>query len=134
MIGHSIEHALQSGLFERVIVSTDSDEIASVARGFGAETPFLRPASLAEDLTGTTEVIAHAVEWLQERPVRPTAVCCIYPTAPFLSVDDLREGLRLLETGSWDYVFAATRFAYPVFRSFRRNAEGGLEMLFPEHF
>lgn len=134
MIGYSIELARRSGLFDRVVVSTDDDEICAVAREFGAEVPFTRPSNLADDHTGTTDVIAHAVEWFSARNNPISAVCCIYPTAPFIQSADLNEGLRLLQTGRWRYVFAATRFVAPVYRAFRQTGDGGLEMLFPEHF
>ncbi len=134
MIAYSISSALQSGLFERGIVSTDDEEIAQVARDCGAEVPFLRPKELADDQTGTTEVIAHAVKHLQGQGGGLSAVCCIYATAPFIRQEDLKEGLRVLETGHWQYVFAATNFSFPIFRSIHRNDRGGLEMFFPEHF
>jgi pseudaminic acid cytidylyltransferase len=134
MIGYSIECALHSKLFDRVVVSTDDAEISSVARDFGAEVPFTRPPSLADDHTGTTEVVAHAVDWFRGHGDPVAEVCCIYPTAPFIHSEDLKEGLRLIQTGRWRYVFAATRFTAPVYRSFRRTGDGGLEMLFPEHF
>jgi pseudaminic acid cytidylyltransferase len=134
MIGYSIESALRSGVFDRIVVSTDDAEISAVAREFGAEVPFMRPAALADDHTGTTEVIAHAVEWFNARGDSISEVCCIYPTAPFISCDDLKEGLRLVQTGRWRYVFAAASFSAPVYRAFRRSGDGGLEMLFPENF
>src|SRR5580704_4424133 len=77
IIGYSIECALRSGLFGRVIVSTDDSRIAEVARDFGAEVPFVRPAALADDHAGTIEVIANAVEWLLDNGVTLSAVCCI---------------------------------------------------------
>jgi pseudaminic acid cytidylyltransferase len=134
MIGHSIDCALKSGLFDRIIVSTDDAEISSVAQKLGAEVPFTRPMALANDDAGTTVVIAHAIEWLQSEGTAASAVCCIYATAPFMRAEDLAEGWRLLQSGDWQYVFAATRFAASVHRSFLRAADGGLEMLFPEHF
>lgn len=135
MIAHSIEVALASKLFDRVIVSTDDEEIVAVSRAHGAEVPFIRPASLADDYSGTTPVVAHAVEWLQRQGgIDPEAVCCIYATAPFVTVHDLAQGLSQLLNGSWDYVFSATTYSSPVFRSFRRSSPGGLEMLFPRHF
>jgi N-acylneuraminate cytidylyltransferase len=134
MIGHSIDCALKSGLFDRIIVSTDDPEISSVAQKLGAEVPFTRPMALANDHAGTTVVIAHAIEWLQSEGTAASAVCCIYATAPFMRAEDLAEGWRLLESGDWQYVFAATRFVASVHRSFLRAADGGLEMLFPEHF
>lgn len=134
MIAHSIDCALRSGAFERVIVSTDDDEIASVALRCGAEVPFSRPASLSDDHIATTAVIAHAVKWLQSQGANLSAVCCMYATAPFMRQEDLKQGLAVLEAGRWQYVFSATTFSFPIFRSFRKNAEGGLEMFFPEHF
>lgn len=134
MIAHSIDCAVQSGLFDRIIVSTDDPEISSISQTLGAETPFVRPKALASDHAGTTAVIAHAIEWLQSKGIAASAVCCIYATAPFLRAEDLAEGWRLLQTGDWQYVFAATRFAASVHRSFLQAADGGLEMLFPELF
>ena len=134
MIAHSINCALESGLFERGIVSTDDEEISGVARDFGAEVPFLRPEELSDDHTGTTEVIAHSIDYLRSQGAKLSAVCCIYATAPFIRQEDLKEGLRVLEAGNWQYVFSATNFAFPIFRSLQKNAEGGLEMFFPKHF
>lgn len=134
IIAHSIEVALQSGLFEQVIVSTDDEEIAEVAKKYGAEVPFSRPRELSDDHTGTTEVIAHAINWLQSHGANLSGVCCIYATAVFIRHEDLKQGLTILEAGNWHYVFSATTFAFPIFRSFQKNAEGGLEMFFPECF
>ena len=130
MIGYSIDCALRSGLFDRVMVSTDDEEIARTARDFGAEVPFLRPAELADDHAGTIPVIAHAVGWLMDRGVDLSAVCCIYPTAPFILPPDLRRALTLLETGGWQYVFPATTFAAPIFRSFRKNPRADWQCFF----
>jgi N-acylneuraminate cytidylyltransferase len=134
MIAHSIERARQSGLFDRVVVSTDDEEIAQVAASFGADVPFRRPAELADDFAGTIPVIAHAITALRELGSEFHAVCCIYPTAPLLRLDDLRQGLALLEAGDWRYVFSATTFPAPIFRSFRVLPDRGLEMFFPEQF
>jgi N-acylneuraminate cytidylyltransferase len=134
MIAWSIEAALGSACFDRVIVSTDDDEIAGVAAQFGAEVPFRRPADLADDHTGTTDVIAHASRWAQDQGWAITAVCCLYPTAPMVSRDDLAQGLALFESGDWSYVFTATDFAAPIFRAFHQVPEGGVEMFWPERF
>jgi len=133
MLAHSINCAIRSGLFDRVVVSTDDDEIAQIAEQFGASAPFRRPSALSDDHTGTTPVIAHAVEWLRADHMSLTAVCCIYATAPFIQSDDLARGQSLFETGRWRYVFSATSYGFPVQRSFRERADRGLEMLFPEH-
>lgn len=134
IIGYSIECALQSGLFDRVLVSTDDDRIAQVARSFGAEVPFTRPAELSGDYADTTSVVAHAVKFLQAEGADLSAVCCLYATAPFVRQQDLRQGLAVLEADNWSFVFSATTFASPIFRSFTASPEGGLQMIFPEHF
>lgn len=133
MLAWPVDAALRSGLFERVIVSTDDADIAQVARDCGAETPFMRPAELADDHSGTGAVMAHAAQWLQAHAGMPAQLCCIYPTAPFLAPEDLRRGLEVLQSGDWSYVIAATTFDAPVHRGFRLRPEGGLQMLFPEH-
>lgn len=134
MIAYSIDCALRSGLFDRTIVSTDDEEISRIASYLGAEVPFLRPKNLSDDFTGTTEVIAHATEFLRREGCLLSAVCCIYATAPFIRAEDIESALRIYETGRWHYVFSATTFAFPISRSFRANAAGGLEMYFPEYF
>jgi pseudaminic acid cytidylyltransferase len=134
MIAWSIEVAKKSGLFERIIVSTDDAEIADLAERWGAEAPFIRPAELSNDFVGTTEVISHATRWAQDQDWLPDAVCCIYATAPFIRQDDIERGLKALHSGPWDYAFSATEFASTIFRSFRQMETGGVEMLFPEHF
>jgi len=134
MIAHSIAAALATGLFDRVVVSTDDDEIADVSLRHGAAVPFRRPAELSGDHTGLIPVVAHATRWIAEHESAPSAVCCILATAPFLRADEIRAGLKALESGPWQYAFAATSFAFPIFRSFERTPAGGVKMFFPEHF
>jgi pseudaminic acid cytidylyltransferase len=134
MIAWSIEAAQASKLFDRIIVSTDDIEIAEVARQWGAEVPFMRPAELSNDYAGTTEVIAHATQWFIDQEFELDAVCCIYATAPFVQEADLKSGLAMLKSGDLAYAFTVTDFASPIFRSFKQTNEGGLEMFFPEHF
>lgn len=134
MIAWSIEVAKSSGLFDRIIVSTDDSEIAEVAKQWGAEVPFMRPENLSNDYAGTTEVIAHATQWVLDQELAVDAVCCIYATAPFVQTDDLKRGWESLNSGDWDYAFTVTDFAAPIFRSFKQTAEGGIEMFFPEYF
>lgn len=134
MIAWSIEAAKASGLFDHILVSTDDAEIAEVARQWGAEVPFMRPAELSNDYAGTTEVIAHATQWALDQGWPVTAVCCIYATAPLVQVADLKRGWEALESRDWAYAFTVTDFPAPIFRSFQRNTDGGIEMFFPEHF
>jgi len=134
IIAWSIEAALASKCFDRVIVSTDDEEIAAVAREWGAEVPFMRPEELADDYTGTIPVIRHAIEWFIRNETEPDMVCCIYPTAPFVNAGDISRGLdTLLSTGS-DYVISITTFSYPIQRAVKITREGRLEMFHPEKF
>ncbi|CAM3795893.1 pseudaminic acid cytidylyltransferase [Vreelandella rituensis] len=134
MIAWSIEAAIASRCFDRVIVSTDDDEIAAVARDWGAETPFIRPAALSDDYTGTIPVIAHAIEWLGEHDQAPLAVCCLYATAPFVQPDDLQLGWQALQSVGVAYAFSVTSYAFPIQRALRLTAEGRVAMFQPEHF
>lgn len=134
MIAYSIEAAKASGLFAHILVSTDDPEIAEIARNLGAETPFVRPPELANDHAATAPVIAHAVRWAQQQGWPLEAACCLYATAPFVRAEDIKQAHSLLNSGDWSYVFTATDFAAPIFRSFKQTPSGGVEMFFPEHF
>jgi len=134
IIAWSIEAAISAGVFDMVMVSTDDEEIAKIARLYGAEAPFIRPAELSSDYVGITEVVAHAVNWYHKQGIEVQAACCIYATAPFIQSSDLIEGLNKLNSGNWAYSFAATEFASPIFRSFSEIEGGGVEMLFPDLF
>lgn len=134
MIAWPIIAAQATGLFDRVIVSTDDSEIADVARAWGAEVPFVRPIELSDDYVGTTEVIAHATRWFSEQGGQISAVCCIYATAPLIQVDDLARGWQALQSGDWAYAFSVAEFSPSIYRAFRQRKEGGVEMLFPEFF
>lgn len=134
MIAWSIEAALQSACFDQVIVSTDDAEIAEVARQWGAAVPFVRPAELSDDHTGTIPVIRHAIEWFNLQGQSVEQVCCLYATAPFVTAEDLRRGLDVLQGNDCDYAFSVTSFPFPIQRAIRINAEGRAEMFSPEHF
>ena len=134
IIAWPIETALSSGLFDRVIVSTEDAEIRDVAVRLGAECPFERPASLAGDHVTTGAVMAHAAGWAAAAGVTAEAICCIYPTATFFGPADLQAGLDALRAGDWAFAVTATEFEAPIFRAFRQRDDGGLEMVFPEHF
>jgi len=134
MIAWSIEAARVSGCFDRILVSTDDEEIAAVARQHGAETPFVRPAELANDHAGTTPVVQHAVLWQRAQGAAPAQVCCLYATAPFVQAADLREGLRLLESeADLDYVFTCTHFPSPPQRALGFTPQGRVRMFEPRY-
>ena len=134
IISYSIKAAFDSKLFDKVIVSTDCDEIAQVAIKYGAEVPFIRPKELSGDFLGTHEVVGHALTWLEDSGHLIEYACCIYATAPMIQVSDLIKGCDLIKTGNWKSVIAATKYSYPIFRSFKKLPSGGLKMVFPEHY
>lgn len=134
MIAWSIEAALQSGCFDKVVVSTDDEEIAEVARQYGASVPFMRPAELSDDYTGTIPVIQQAIEWCQANGLAARYVCCLYATAPFVSPEDLRRGYSILEQSGAQYAFSVTSYAFPIQRAIRLSENGRVEMFNVEHF
>jgi len=133
MISYSISAALESKLFERVIVSTDDDEIKKIALQCGAEVPFVRPADISDDYTPLAGVLSHSLEWLKSDGARVDAVCCILATAPFVSVDDVKAGYRLLLEGRGSAVIPVTTFPFPIFRALKVSPAGYLTMVWPEH-
>ena len=136
MLAWSIEAALKSKIFDHVIVSSDDQEIEKEAKEWGATTPFRRPESLANDLCGTTPVVAHATKWLMDRGVEVEAVCCLYATAPFVEVNDIKASYQLLqETHPTRFVFTATEYHFPIQRSIRIDQDTGLaQMQDPDSF
>lgn len=134
MIAWSIEAALKSGIFEHVVVSTDDEEIAQVARKYGAEVPFLRPEELANDYAGTVPVVRHALEWYQNNGMLPTLGCCIYATAPFVNKSDIQLGLERIQSTKADYCFSVTKYPYPIQRSLKVDNSYYVSMLNSEMF
>jgi N-acylneuraminate cytidylyltransferase len=129
MIVRSIRTALDCGLFDQVVVSTDDEEIADVARAHGAQVPFVRPVELADDFTGTAAVIVHA---LSQLPIFDY-VCCIYATAPLLQAKYLRQGHELLvQHPDKSFAFSVTGFGFPVQRALTLDQQGALTSLYPE--
>jgi pseudaminic acid cytidylyltransferase len=132
MIAHTIAAARETGLFDRIVVSTDDAEIAEVARAAGAEVPFVRDAEISGDHAGTAEVIIDAVVRLRrDGPV--THACCIYATAPFVRPQDIRTGYQTLIDRGVGGVFSVTTFAFPIFRALSLGKDGRLSMFWPEH-
>ncbi|TYT76304.1 pseudaminic acid cytidylyltransferase [Desulfobotulus mexicanus] len=133
MIAHSIEAAKQAGVFDRILVSTDSPDIAAIAREYGAETPFVRPPELSDDHTPTAPVLLHCLEWLKERGETPASACCIYATAPLIQARHIREGHETLTKNAVSSVFSVTSFPFPIFRALHITQTGHLAMFWPEH-
>lgn len=133
MIAWSIEAAIRSACFDRIVVSTDDNEIAEIAKKYGAEIPFIRPKELAGDYTGTNSVIRHAIEWLENHGIKPSVVCCIYATAPFIQELDLQQAYINLIENDCNYVFSATTYDFPIQRAFKVSKNNYTEMFYPEY-
>jgi N-acylneuraminate cytidylyltransferase len=134
IIARTIEHLLEANVFDQVVVSTDDDEIGTIAREAGAQVPFRRSDELANDLIGTEAVVRHAIESLEARTGRRLGlVCTVYPTAVLITPGDIRDALRVLREEGVDYVFSATSFPYPIQRALRRRPDGSCEMFYPQH-
>lgn len=133
MIAWSIDTAFQSGLFDAVIVSTDSEEIASLALSLGAAVPFLRPETLANDVAGTRAVIAHAIQAYTDFHQQPDLVCCLYATAPFVLPADLQQGHEKLVSSGADFAYSLARFPSAIQRAVRICENGRVDMIMPEN-
>jgi len=132
IIAYSIEVALESGLFEEVMVSTDDEEIAELSKKYEAKIPFMRSKKTADDYATLSDVVEEVIE--EYRKIQRTFdnICCILPTAPLVSTPLLKKGLSLLSENNVDSVRPVVRFSYPIQRAVKMN-NGLLEMFNPEH-
>ncbi|MDD6628678.1 MAG: pseudaminic acid cytidylyltransferase [Lachnospiraceae bacterium] len=131
IITYSIEAALQSGLFEEVMVSTEDEEIARIAREAGAQVPFMRSSESAGDYASTDDVLLEVLAAYKERGREFDSFCCLYPTAPFVTAEKLRTAMGLLDKA--DSVMPVVPFSFPPQRCMVLNGEGELRMKWPEH-
>jgi len=132
MIAYAIDAAISSNLFDHVIVSTDDLEIADIARKFGANVPFIRPAELANDHAATVPVVAHAIRFAKDLGWNINLACCIYPCVPFIKNEDIVEARKLLLESSAQYSFPVTEFPAAIQRSLKLDAERLVKSFYPE--
>lgn len=130
ILAYSVDAALESGLFEHVMVSTDDEEIAAVARSLGAEVPFMRGASASDDFATTCDVLLDVLGAYRARGMEFETLCCLYPTAPFVTAEKLRRGAELLSDDA-TCVLAATEFSFPPQRG-RVACDGASRWWMPE--
>ncbi len=131
IIAYSVEAALQSGSFDEVMVSTDDEEIAAVARQYGAKVPFMRSARTANDYATTADVITEVLDAYQQTGKDFDRICCLYSTAPFVTAERLVEADKMI-VGDIDSVFTAVAYSYPIQRALH-IVDGKISMLHPEH-
>jgi len=134
LIAYSIEVALASNLFEKVIVTTDDENIVKIAREYGAEVPFLRPKELSDDFTGTVDVVNHTIAYLESMGEHYDYICTIYATAPLLQKEYLVDGYKKLQKSDAINSFSATSMPFPIQRTFKLDNNGRCEMFTPEHY
>ena len=131
IITYSIEAALQSGLFEEVMVSTEDEEIAQIARQAGASVPFMRSQESAGDYASTDDVLLEVLKAYEEQGRTFDTFCCLYPTAPFVTAQKLQKAMKLLEQA--DSVMPVVPFSFPPQRCMVLNEAGELHMKWPEY-
>tara|TARA_B100000029_G_scaffold481282_1_gene530206 strand:+ start:1122 stop:1805 length:684 start_codon:yes stop_codon:yes gene_type:complete len=134
IMSYSIDLAIKSKIFDKVIVSTDSSKIKKIAERNGAEVPFIRPKYLSNDSIGADEVVRHAIRWYVSKGINLKNICCIYPTSPLLKKKYLVEGYKKLKSKKWNFVFSAGRYAGPVQRAFILKKNLGVKMLLPKYY
>lgn len=120
LISYSIEAALKSEIFDEIMVSTDSDEISDIAHSFGAKVPFQRSARNSDDYASTMDVLIEVINQYQELGNSFDQMCCLYPTAPFLTAKKIRDSHQLFESGQYHSLVTITEFGFPIQRAFRR--------------
>lgn len=132
ILAYSIEAALQSEVFDKVMVSTDDREISEIAVRYGAEVPFFRSGRTADDFASTADVLEEVLQEYGKRGQHYDRVCCIYPTAPFLTPQRLRQAMSLLDETQADSVLPVVRFSFPPQRGLVEE-EGLLRYKWPEN-
>lgn len=133
IVAYSIKAALSSGIFDEVMVSTDDEEIASVAREYGAAVPFLRSSGASDDFATTADVLIEVLDMYKANNFQFNYSCCIYPTAPFVTSDKLKHAYAQLKVKHADVVFPIVRYSSSIWRSLAMQPDGKLKYIWPEN-
>ena len=133
IIAYSIGTALESGIFDEVMVSTDNTEIAGIARQLGAQVPFLRSEKNSDDNATTADVISEVIDTYRKLAIHFQYVCCIYPTAVFVTAEMLSRAKKVLEETSVDSVIPVVRFDVHIERALKKESDGSISFLNPQH-
>lgn len=133
IIAYAIDAALKSGLFSEVMVSTEDEEIASVAKDLGATVPFMRSRHVADDFATTADVLLEVLQSYEKLGRKFAYSCCIYPTAPFITEENLERGFAKLVSENRNCVFPVVTYEYPIWRAQHFSETGRIEMIWPEH-
>lgn len=133
IIAYSIAAALESEIFSEVMVSTDSEEIAEIAKKYGASVPFLRSEATAGDYATTSDVVMEVLREYEKRGQRFEYLCCIYPTAPFITAQKLRQAMKIMEEEQPVQIMPVVPFSYPPQRCFVLDEEGNAEYKYKQY-
>lgn len=133
IIAYSIEAAISSNLFDEIMVSTDDDEIAAISEKYGAKVPFMRSKENADDYSNLANVLIEVIQEYLKHDIQIQNVCCILPTAPFVTSYRLIEGNEVFIQNKYDSLFPILEFSYPVKRSLVKKEDGTVKMAWPEH-
>lgn len=133
IIAYSIAAALESGIFDEVMVSTDSEEIAEIAKEYGAKVPFMRSAKTSDDYATTEDVLLEVVAEYKKVGKEFDYICCLYPTAPFVEAEDLKEAVAIMEKSKPAQVIPVVKFSYPPQRCFIIDENGYAKFKYPEY-
>lgn len=132
MLAYSIEAALKSGLFDEVMVSTDDEEIAEVARQYGAKVPFMRSAETANDFATTADVLKEVLNKYREQGKEFENMCCFYATAPLVRSEDVVRAYQLLNDSSFTVIYPVVPFSYTIWRCLDVSEDGSMKRHWPE--
>ncbi len=133
IIAYAIENAVSSGLFDEIFVSTDDQEIADIAVSFGAKVPTLRSKKNADDFASTSDVLLEVIEYYKGNNTPISFACCIYPTSPLISENDLRSAHSIFNSGKFDTLMSSVEFSFPIQRAFNLTESNQIELIQPEH-
>lgn len=133
VIAYSIKAAIESEVFDEVMVSTDDEEIAEVAKQYGANIPFLRSKETSTDFATTADVIYEVIDRYEDLDRKFDVVCCIYATAPFITSERLQQASKIIGNREFDSAFSCVAFSYPVLRGLEIDEEGRVVMKWPEY-
>jgi len=134
MIYWPIQELKKSKVFDKILVSTDSLKIQTYAKSIGVDAPFIRPKNISDDFTPTINVVKHAIKWLKDHGLNFDYICCIYPTAVLMKKSFITETFKLIKKNNNSFIFPASKFEYPILRSFKGNLAGEIKMLNSKYY
>jgi N-acylneuraminate cytidylyltransferase len=133
IIAYSIEAALEAGVFDEVMVSTDDEEIAAIAKQYGASVPFMRSAEAANDFATTRDVLNEVLAQYKSIGKTFDAMCCVYATAPLVTSNDIVHAYQLLNQSNFACVYPVVQFSYPIWRCLDVAEDGSMMRHWPEY-